>query len=127
DIHKSNQPMDPDGRVRYVGSTIQQNFGETDDKGFLVWEFEDRNKFSVRHIVIPNPKPFVTITLDDHGNENESLNLKNGSRVRILRPAHVPYSCSSEVAERIRSACKVESLVHATFPAKEKRDSLLNE
>lgn len=127
DIHLANQPMDPEGRIRYCGSTIQQGFGEKDDKGFLIWEIEDRNEFSVEHVVIPNPKPFVTITLDDHGNENEPLSLKNGSRVRILRPAHVPYSCSSDVAGRVRKACTVESVVHATFPAKEKSDSLLNE
>ena len=37
DIHKTNQVLDTEGRVRYPGSTIQQNYGETDDKGFLIW------------------------------------------------------------------------------------------
>ena len=36
DIHKTNQIVDTEGRVRYPGSTVQQNFGETDDKGFLI-------------------------------------------------------------------------------------------
>ena len=42
DIHKTNQILDTEGRVRYCGSTVQQNFGETNDKGFLIWEIEDK-------------------------------------------------------------------------------------
>ena len=38
DIHKTNQILDTEGRVRYCGSTVQQNHGETNDKGFLTWE-----------------------------------------------------------------------------------------
>ena len=29
DIHKTNQVLDNEGRIRYPGSTVQQNFGET--------------------------------------------------------------------------------------------------
>ena len=63
DIHKTNQILDPEGRVRYPGSTIQQNHGETNDKGFLIWEIEDKDTFSVKHCVIENPHPFVTVEL----------------------------------------------------------------
>ena len=38
DIHKTNQTLDKRGKIRYAGSTVQQNFGETDDKGYLVWD-----------------------------------------------------------------------------------------
>ena len=31
DIHKTNQALDYKGRIRYAGSTIQQNYGETND------------------------------------------------------------------------------------------------
>ena len=36
DIHK-RQFLDKEQRVYYAGSTIQQNHGEEDDKGFSVW------------------------------------------------------------------------------------------
>ena len=36
DIHKTNQILDDDGKVRYPGSLVQQNFGESNDKGYLV-------------------------------------------------------------------------------------------
>jgi DNA repair exonuclease SbcCD nuclease subunit len=51
DIHKSNQIVDTEGRVRYPGSTIQQNHGETDDKGFLIWEIENKDKFDTESLL----------------------------------------------------------------------------
>ena len=36
DIHKTNQIIDTEGRVRYCGSTVQQNHGESNDKGYLI-------------------------------------------------------------------------------------------
>lgn len=84
DIHKSNQIVDTEGRVRYPGSTIQQNHGETDDKGFLIWEIEDKDKFDVRHIVIPHPRPFITIKLDENGKFDESLQIKPDARIRVV-------------------------------------------
>ena len=84
DIHKSNQIVDTEGRVRYPGSTIQQNHGETDDKGFLIWEIEDKDKFDVRHIVIPHPRPFVTIKLNEAGKFDESLQIKPDARIRVI-------------------------------------------
>ena len=44
-IHKRQQ-VDEDGRAWYCGNTIQKDFGETQEKGFMVWEIEDKNKFS---------------------------------------------------------------------------------
>ena len=46
DIHKTNQMVDTEGRVRYPGSTVQQNHGETNDKGYLIWEIQDKEKFN---------------------------------------------------------------------------------
>jgi DNA repair exonuclease SbcCD nuclease subunit len=67
DIHKTNQILDTEGRVRYAGSTVQQNHGETNDKGFLIWDIEDKNTFAVKHHILLNPKPFVTIELTPKG------------------------------------------------------------
>ena len=66
DIHKA-QVLDFDGRVRYCGSTVQQNHGETNDKGFGIWEIEDKETFSYRHVELINPKPFITIELTPKG------------------------------------------------------------
>jgi DNA repair exonuclease SbcCD ATPase subunit len=68
----------------YTGSTIAQNHGETDDKGFLIWEITDKNTFDVRHIVIPNPRPFITIKLDQDGKFDETLVVPKDARIRVI-------------------------------------------
>ena len=67
DIHKTNQILDFNGRIRYAGSTIQQNHGETNDKGFLIWDIRDRDDWDVKHVIMKNPKPFITIELTAKG------------------------------------------------------------
>ena len=58
DIHKQ-QKMDLKGRVRYAGSTIQQNFGESINKGFLMWNIRDKYDWDCQHVSIVNPRPFI--------------------------------------------------------------------
>ncbi len=76
DIHKTNQILDEEGRIRYCGSTVQQNHGETNDKGFLIWDIKDKDTFSVNHHLLKNPKPFVSIYLTPKGR------IPKGSRTR---------------------------------------------
>ena len=84
DIHKTNQILDDEGRVRYPGSTVQQNFGETNDKGFLLWDIQSKEDFTCEHIVIDNPKPFITINLTPTGRMPRGLSVKKGSRLRLV-------------------------------------------
>ncbi len=81
DIHKP-QSMDEEGRVRYAGSTIQQNFGESINKGFLMWDIRTKEEFSVQHISITNPRPFVTIDLTPSG-QVPNTHVPKGCRLRI--------------------------------------------
>jgi DNA repair exonuclease SbcCD ATPase subunit/DNA repair exonuclease SbcCD nuclease subunit len=83
DIHKTNQCLDHDGRVRYCGSTIQQNHGETNDKGFLIWDIEDKKSFNVTHHEILNINPFITVVLTPKGKVPKNLELPPNARVRI--------------------------------------------
>jgi len=89
DIHRTNQELDPDGRVRYCGSTVQQNFGETNDKGFLIWEIEDKDKFKVRQCSFYNPKPFITIELEADGTVPD-IRVPSNSQLRIVCNTHIP-------------------------------------
>ena len=63
DIHKTDQKVDNDGRAKYPGSLVQQNHGESNDKGYLIWDIEDKDTWSTRHVSLVNPKPFITIEL----------------------------------------------------------------
>jgi len=60
DIHK-RQFLDKHKTVAYCGSTIQQNYGETPDKGFLFWDIRGRNDFDVKYIPVKNIHPFITV------------------------------------------------------------------
>lgn len=52
--------------VGYSGSTIQQNYAEDIDHGYLLWDIEGRDKFDVKFRKLINPQPFVTVDwLDD--------------------------------------------------------------
>ena len=90
DIHKTNQILDPEGRVRYPGSTVQQNHGETNDKGFLIWEIEDKDTFSVKHHVLENPRPFVTIELTKQGRIPRKVEVPEGARLRLVSNNSIP-------------------------------------
>ena len=84
DIHKTNQILDEEGRIRYCGSTVQQNHGETNDKGFLIWDIKDKDTFSVNHHLLKNPKPFVSIYLTPKGRIPKGVELEKGSRLRLV-------------------------------------------
>jgi len=117
DIHKSNQFVDVDGRVRYPGSTIQGSFGELDDKGFLIWDIKNKEDFSCKHFIIPNPRPFITIELDEEGNLPDIL-LKEGSRVRVMANKSVSLDKSKKAVEIIKNKFSPESV---TFVSKTKK------
>jgi len=84
DIHLANQTVDPDGRMRYAGSTVQQNFGETNDKGFLIWDIQDKDKFNVKHIKIGNPKPFINVVVGPDGEIGNEVFVPRGARIRLI-------------------------------------------
>lgn len=47
--------------VQFCGSTIQQNYGEEREKGFLFWAIENRDDFAARFVPVTNNFPFVTL------------------------------------------------------------------
>ena len=60
DIHK-RQFLNKTKRIAYSGSTIQQNYGEDADKGFLFWDIRGKDDFDVEYHPVANPFPFVTV------------------------------------------------------------------
>ena len=102
DIHRTNQILDNDGRVRYCGSTVQQNFAESNDKGFLIWDIEDKETFKVKHYGFKNPKPFITIELDSKGKISNDLSIPADARIRLI----AGYSLTLEKMRRAIDVCK---------------------
>lgn len=60
DIHK-HQFLNNKRTVAYSGSTIQQNYGEDAEKGFLVWDIRSRDDFDVQFYPVKNDYKFVTV------------------------------------------------------------------
>ena len=87
DIHKQ-QWMDKEGRVRYAGSTIQQNFGESINKGFLLWDIASKDKWDCQHVSLVNPRPFITIDLTDQGKIPKTI-VPRGCRLRIRASSNI--------------------------------------
>ena len=110
DIHKTNQILDTEGRVRYCGSTVQQNHGETNDKGFLIWDIEDKNSFTVKHHVLLNPKPFMTIELTPKGRMPKGTKMPPGARLRLVSNNNLPLDVMRKAVEVAKHRFKPESI-----------------
>jgi len=109
DIHK-RQSLDADGRFRYCGSTCQQSHGETNDKGLLLWEIESKDDFTVRHIELKNPKPFLTIELTPKGKIPRGTRLQEGARLRLVSNNNLPLEAIRKAADIAKKRFKPESV-----------------
>lgn len=84
DIHK-RQFMRKDKTAAYPGSLIQQNFGEELDKGFLVWDIDERTKkFDVDFISVENKYGFFTLEID--GEDLPDIKLPEKCKMRVIWP-----------------------------------------
>jgi len=120
DIHKTDQILDVDGRIRYCGSTVQQNHGETNDKGFLIWDIEDKETFAVRHIALANPKPFVTINLTPKGRIPKKADPPEGARLRIASNNNIPLDALRRAVDVAKTRFKPESITFLNRAAGER-------
>lgn len=109
DIHK-RQSLDADGRIRYCGSTVQQNHGESNDKGSLLWEIENKDVFTVRHIELKNPKPFLTIELTPKGKIPRGTRLQEAARLRLVSNNNLPLEAVRKAADIAKKRFKPESV-----------------
>ncbi len=110
DIHKTNQVLDHAGKVRYPGSTVQQNHGETNDKGFLLWDIQDKDNYECEHISIPNPRPFITIELTPKGRMPKKIAIPEGARVRLITNTNLPLDIVRKAIEVANARFKPESI-----------------
>ena len=83
DIHKRQFLTE---KIAYPGSTIQQNYGETIEKGFLFWDIKDKDSFNVDFISLANKRAFRTYRWK--GNVVDTISqipmYAKGSRFRIV-------------------------------------------
>lgn len=83
DIHK-RQAIDNEGRYFYVGSLIQQNFGEEQEKGLIIFDIQGKNKWKSKFVPIEHPKPFVSIILDKDGKISDDEKVQKNAKLRLI-------------------------------------------
>ena len=120
DIHKTNQILDDEGRVRYPGSTVQQNFGETNDKGFLLWDIQGKDDFTCEHIAITNPKPFITINLTPTGRMPRGLEVSKGARLRLVSNNNLSLEAMRKAIEVAKHRFKPDTITFLNRAAGER-------
>ena len=126
DIHKTNQTLDEEGRVRYSGSIVQQNHGETNDKGFLIWEIKNKDEFKVRHVLLSNPKPFITIELTPKGRMPKGVKIPASSRLRLVSNNNLPLNVMKRAVDIAKHRFKPESITFLNRAAGERGSIDLN-
>ena len=118
DIHKT-QKLDKQGRIWYAGSTVQQNFGESLDKGYLLWDIEDRDTFTTRLVAFDNPKPFVTLKLTEKGNLPRT-EVPKGARLRIVSESNVSLDKVRKAIEVVKYKYNPEAVTYLNRAAAQK-------
>ncbi len=111
DIHKT-QRLDPEGRIMYAGSTVQQNFGESLDKGYLLWDIETKKDFSNRLITFKNPKPFITIELTKEGQIPKDASVPEGARLRLVSDSAISLDKMRKSVDVAKHKFKPETLTY---------------
>jgi len=110
DIHKTNQQLDKAGKIRYCGSTVQQNHGETNDKGFLIWDIAGKDQYTCEHHVLENPKPFITIELTPKGRMPKKLSVPQGARLRLVSNNNLPLDAVRKALDAAKHRFKPEAV-----------------
>ena len=93
--------------IGYPGSTIQQNYSESLDHGYLLWDIENREKFDVSFVKLTNPKPYVTI--DWCGTVEKTVKYASQfpkqSRFRIKSVSQISQRDVYEIIEELKQTC----------------------
>ena len=123
DIHK-RQFLNEDNTVAYCGSTIQQNYGEDPEKGFLLWDIKSRKDFSVEFHPVKNTFSFVTV--DWRGNVKKTLKAceeyPRQSRFRIKSDSYVTQveaRTLQKALTKLKNATEVVFKIDNSFESEE--------
>ena len=109
DIHR-RQFLDEHGRVWYAGSTVQQNHGETNDKGILIWNIQSKDDWDIEPIVLKNPKPFFTIPLTLKGRMPKKIEVPTGARLRLVSNNNLPLNVMRRAMDIAKHRFRPESI-----------------
>jgi len=112
DIHKF-QVLNDEKTIAYPGSTVQQNYGEDPDKGFIFWDIRSPDDFDLTFHRLTNPHPFVTV--DWQGSVRDTLHeakkYKKGSRFRMRTTETIPQLEIKQIHNELKVARNAKEVV----------------
>lgn len=102
--------------IAYPGSTIQQSFGEEEDKGFLLWDIRAKDDWDVQFVEVENYQPFLTVPWADSVQGTlEALEsnrkLLPGSRYRIVSEFPLSPLVGRQLVHELESVRKAQDVV----------------
>jgi DNA repair exonuclease SbcCD ATPase subunit/predicted phosphodiesterase len=119
--------------VAYPGSMIQQNYGESTVKGYLVWDVRSRNDWDVEFRRVHNSSSFVTVQW--HGSANETvaaltkeygLNLA-GKSIRVMSRNTIFDIQKTDLTNQLRTQYKATEVVFRFEKKRETATSLYSD
>lgn len=93
--------------IGYPGSLIQQNYGESVQKGFYVWDIREKDDWDVDFHILENKHPYITTKWNGRidGVLNAFRNFTKGElsgvRYRIQHDVDIPEADKREIKDRL--------------------------
>lgn len=110
DVHTTNFLVDKEGKVRYPGSLIQQNFGESEKKGFLLWDIKNKENFTCEFVEVKNDKPYITIRVNKDIRNYNFENISQDSKVRFINESTLDNTKFRKLAYGIKNKYKLKNI-----------------
>ena len=126
DIHKQQSvamKLDKNGKekpwIAYPGSLIQQNFGESETKGFLVWDIRSKDDWDVEFHELENKSPFISVhwnnsteeTINDILVDRRGTSILPSSRFRIISNKPIPEIQERKIITELKQVYKASDVV----------------
>lgn len=113
DIHKSQNLQEYDYQydkpiIRYMGSMLSQNFGESADKGYSLWNLSD---MSYIHYNIPNDYGFYTVGVENGKLVTDISQMPKNVRLRVICKETIP----SEVKSILATIKETHNIIETSF------------
>jgi len=92
--------------IAYPGTPVQQNYAEQIEHGYLLWDIQKKDDWSVVTRLLPNPKPFVTIDWKDDLSTTlqEAKKHSKDSRFRIRAQVQVSQDDIYRISEALKTS-----------------------
>jgi len=128
DIHK-RQFLGSNKTVAYCGSTIQQNYGETPDKGFLFWNIRSAHDYDVEYVSVKNPHPFITV--DWQGDVSSTVSkckyYPRQSRFRIRADNFISQADAKRIRKELKKTHNAKEVVYKIETKFESESNLVDQ